>query len=413
MGTGQQVARDEFSGPYDLAPLAAYIDVDELGPLLTEVILDEVYSHVIDPEILRPLLSESMVEKMICLADLIGGKITLDDIDAPAALALAEEVGRQGISEHTLERSYRVGVEALWNWWMSVIEAHCEQTGDSVAEVVRASIPVLFGFVDRMLFVSVAAYHSAVAQRHHSREQRRVRLVDQVLDGTLVDPGADAERFLGYAFAHHHVAGVLDTGDRAEDRKLVDELKSASRAAELLVLDRGAAPTELWLGLRAPITAAIRAALESRAAAVGRRIAFGDVAQGLHGFRSSMGTARNTAAIQTMLAEHAPRVLWAEDVRIEALALANPEGARSLVGSVLGTALELGLLTTRVRETLDAWLVTGSYVGAAALLGVHEQTVRQRLHRLEEALGRSLNGRRTELHVALRLSMLALPPDPA
>jgi DNA-binding PucR family transcriptional regulator len=114
-----------------------------------------------------------------------------------------------------------------------------------------------------------------------------------------------------------------------------------------------------------------------------------------------------------MLAEHAPRVLWAEDVRIEALALDNPQGARALVGSVLGTALELGLLTPRVRETLDAWLVTGSYVGAAALLGVHEQTVRQRLHRLEEALGRSLNGRRTELHVALRLSMLTLPPDPA
>ena len=114
-----------------------------------------------------------------------------------------------------------------------------------------------------------------------------------------------------------------------------------------------------------------------------------------------------------MLADNAPHVIWAEDVRIETLAIDNPDGARALVNGVLGTALENGLLTTRVRETLDAWLVAGSYVGAAALLGVHEQTVRQRLHRLEEALGQSLQRRRTELHVALRLSMLTLPPDRA
>jgi hypothetical protein len=409
MATDQRVAPES----YDLAPLAEYVDVTELSSLLTEVLLDEVYSEVIDPEILRPLLSESMVEKMVCMADLIGGRITLDEIDAPAALAFAEEVGRQGISEQTLERSYRVGIEALWGWWMSAVEQHSERTGDPVAELVRASIPVLFGFVDRMLFVSLAAYHRAVAERHHTREQRRARLADQLLDGTMGDPGADVERFLGYGFAHHHVAGVLDTHDRAEDTKLAEELKRASRAAELLVLDRGAAPTELWLGLRCPLTPAIRAALESRAASAGRRIAFGDVAQGLRGFRSSMSTARNTATIQAMLGENAPQVLWAEDVRVEALALGNPDGAQALVGTVLGTAIERGLLTPRVRETLDAWLVTGSYVGAAALLGVHEQTVRQRLHRLEEALGQSLNGRRTELHVALRMSMLKLPPDPA
>jgi DNA-binding PucR family transcriptional regulator len=110
-----------------------------------------------------------------------------------------------------------------------------------------------------------------------------------------------------------------------------------------------------------------------------------------------------------MLSDAAPRVLWVDDVRIETLALNNPDGARGLVSSVLGTALERGLLTSRVRETLEAWLVTGSYVGAAAQLGVHEQTVRQRLHRLEEALGQSLHSQRTELHVALRISMLALP----
>jgi DNA-binding PucR family transcriptional regulator len=153
----------------------------------------------------------------------------------------------------------------------------------------------------------------------------------------------------------------------------------------------------------------MRASLATHAASTGRRIAFGDTMSGPAGFRDSMKSARNAAKIQAMLSDAAPRVLWVDDVRIETLALNDPDGARGLVSSVLGTALERGLLTSRVHETLEAWLVTGSYVGAAAQLGVHEQTVRQRLHRLEEALGHSLHSQRTELHVALRISTLALP----
>jgi hypothetical protein len=398
-------------GPYDLSPLAASIDVEQLSSRLAEVMLDEVYSHVIDPELLRPLLIPATAEKLACLSELIAGRITLDEMEAPAALAFAEEVGRQGISEQTLERSYRVGIEALWDWWMSVVEQHCEQTGDPVVEVVRTSIPVLFGFVDRMLFVALAAYHRAVSQRSRTREYRRIQLVDQLLDGTLTDPGIDVERFIGYAFAQHHLAAVLVSGDRAEDRKFAAELKRAAQAVELLVLEPGPGPTELWLGFPTPVTGAMRSALASQAAAAARRLAFGEPAQGLEGFCVAMNSARNAATIQAMLADHGPQLAWAEDLRIEMLALDNPAATRAYVDSVLGTALDRGLLTSRARETLEAWLVTGSYVGAASLLGVHEQTVRQRLHRLEEALGQSLHARRTELHVALRLSLLTLPPD--
>ena len=51
---------------------------------------------------------------------------------------------------------------------------------------------------------------------------------------------------------------------------------------------------------------------------------------------------------------------------------------------MLGLALDGDLLAGRMRETLEAWLVTGSYVGRGRdAAGVHEQTVRQRLRRLE------------------------------
>jgi hypothetical protein len=395
---------------YDLAPLAAAIDAELLATQLTDVILDEVYSHVIDPEILREPLLKSMVEKLCSLSELIAGRIGLDDIDAPAALAFSAEVGYQGIAEQALERSYRVGIEALWDWWMGVAEEHCARTGESVVEILRASTPLLFGFIDRMLFVSLAAYHEAVAERHQTLKHRRARLVEQLLDGSLEEPGVDVERFLGYAFADHHVACALDPAGHAADVKLASELKRVSGAHDLLTVDRGLAPTELWLGFRAPLMRASRSALEATIEAAGRRAAFGTGEPGLPGFRSSMETARDAATIQAMLSDHAQRVAWADDLGIEMLALRDPTGSQALVQRVLGTSLEAGLLTARVRETLEAWLVTGSYVSAAAMLGVHEQTVRQRLHRLEDTLGRYLQDRRTELHVALRLSLLTLPP---
>ena len=45
-------------------------------------------------------------------------------------------------------------------------------------------------------------------------------------------------------------------------------------------------------------------------------------------------------------------------------------------------------------------------ISAAEHLQLHEHTVRNRLHRAEEHLGRPLSERRTELQVALRLQRL-------
>jgi hypothetical protein len=411
----QHVAQLPFgreSAVYDLAAVSAAVDVTALSAHLTEVMLAEVYSDVADADVLRPLLAQAMVEKLTCLGGLIAGTLTLDELQAPTALAFAAEVGRQGIPEHMLERSYRVGTELLWDEWMVVVERHCERTGEPLVDIVRASIPIVFGFVDRMLFTALASYHEAVAARHQTREFRRARLVQQLLDGTLTDPVSETERFIGYRLGQHHLAGVLDAGDRAADQRLIGELKAAADASELLLLDRGAGPADFWLGLRGPISQATRGALHTRAQDSGRRLAFGEALPGLAGFRASASAARDAAGIQAMLTDDAPQVAWADDLMIETLALGNPDAARGLVGRVLGPALDGDLLTPRVRETLEAWLVTGSYVNAAAMLGVHEQTVRQRLRRLEDALGRSLHDRRTELHVALRLSRLTFAPAP-
>jgi hypothetical protein len=67
----------------------------------------------------------------------------------------------------------------------------------------------------------------------------------------------------------------------------------------------------------------------------------------------------------------------------------------------------------RLRETLLTWLATGSHVSAAALLGVHENTIRNRVHQAEELLGVALHQRRIELQVALRLERVLHAHDHA
>lgn len=399
-----------MSDPVDIRPLASAIDVDALSGHLTEVILDEVYSHVVDPETLRDGLHAATHEKISCLARLIGGTVRLDDLATPAALSFAAEVGGQGIPERTFERSYRIGQETLWDWWMNVVQTYCHENAAPVVGVVRSSTPVLFGFVDRMLFASLAAYHDAASDRRQTVQQRRSRLVEQILDGTLMDPGIDAERFLGYTLRGRHLAGVVNGADAAVDRELVARLQELSGASELLTVARAPATTEFWLNLRAPLTPATRKALTSAVRADGQRLAFGYTDPGVDGFRRTSQAAGEAAQIQVMLGDDAPRVTWSDEVRIEILALHDPAGARTLIRHELGPLLDDGLLTARMQSTLEAWLMTGSYVGAAARLGVHEQTVRQRLRRLEGALGHPLNERRTELHVALRLSRVVLPP---
>nr|WP_237447719.1 helix-turn-helix domain-containing protein [Nocardioides flavescens] len=83
--------------------------------------------------------------------------------------------------------------------------------------------------------------------------------------------------------------------------------------------------------------------------------------------------------------------------------MADPVRARAFVEAELG---ELGVadpLAERLRETVEASHRFGSHIVTAEHLHLHEHTVRNRLQRAAELLGRPLTERRTELQVALRL----------
>ena len=80
------------------------------------------------------------------------------------------------------------------------------------------------------------------------------------------------------------------------------------------------------------------------------------------------------------------------------------EAARSLVARELGPLAGTGVREGEERAALLAVLdARGSLAAAAEALGVHRNTVLQRVRRAEDRRGRSAQQNALELHAALRL----------
>ena len=92
------------------------------------------------------------------------------------------------------------------------------------------------------------------------------------------------------------------------------------------------------------------------------------------------------------------------EVALESLAAVDEDAAAAFVARELAGLDGDDVRSTRLRQTLRAWFAAGhNAAAAAAALGVHEQTVAQRLRTVEERTGRPVAARRAELETALRL----------
>lgn len=138
------------------------------------------------------------------------------------------------------------------------------------------------------------------------------------------------------------------------------------------------------------------------ATAPGVRVAIGEPARDIAGFRASHVQALEAQSIARLAGRREGSITRYGDISLRALATANIGQARGSVARELG-ALADGDDTTRrlaatVRTNLDE---NGSRARTAKRLSVHENTVTYRLRQAEELLGRSVDKRTLELRVAL------------
>ncbi len=389
--------------------LGARADTGAMAGEVSATVLRACYAErAADPDFVAAL-QRSVRDNIATILDLFAGRVELSAAPGGDALAFADLTATLGIPIATLERCYVVGAADFWRLWFDRCQAEADEHGVALDALVREPTMLLFRYVDQMLSAVVARYERTHADMVRTREHLRRSVLDTILAGAADETAvAELERGLAYPPGATHVAVSLEAQDRAEADRLVAGCRAACGAGDVLVRQDGARRFTAWFarrdGYRRSHLIALRVALESG----GGRAAVSEPWAGVAGLRRAHEEVVMALGVQRAIGVRAAGVVSYREVRLDALLLADPERAqrflREELGELAGPDPRLGL----VREALLVWLSTGSHVSAAALLGVHENTVRNRVRRAEELLpGGVTLDRRTELQVALRL-MLAL-----
>jgi len=322
------------------------------------------------------------------------GENTWDTIPA-AAVERAREAARTGVSLD----EFLVGLisaQTLLNEF--VLQESHDLTGDSLGGVQALQGSLLLRFASGL----AGEYKREEVRLRRSATRRQNAVVDRLLWGA---PAARNE--VGYPLELWHL-GLVVSGVRARDaaRALAEILGTA-----LLAVPREKGTVWAWLGSRGKISSQrVQDAVAERGG-LKAKFAVGEPGQNVEGWRSTHFEAR--AALAVAVRRPADVTCFAE-VAPEAIALQSPDLARSLQAAYLAPLSGKQKRDSILRQTLRAYFTAGRNASsAAAILKVSRRTVENRLHIVEEKIGRPLGSCGAELELALRLEELdRQPPTP-
>jgi len=392
--------------------LAALVDAELAAQRVTDDIMADVWPHIDDASF-HAAVHRSVADNVKAIIDVVAGRLELETAAPQGALDLAEVTAQLDVPVTEVERAYRIGTASLWSRWFDLARDHAQRTGEALADLLSGPTLAMLGYTDRILSSVISRYETIRHELHRTRRDLRRLTLRQIMDGSINTITDELNETLEYVLSDTHLAVLLDTGaSRPPDREIA-ALRAAGDARGTLLLQHGAQSWIVWLGFRNGFGTAQRSRLRRALAETGFTVAVGEPGAGLAGLRRTREQALEAARVQRALGAGGHQCLWAREVRLESLLLNDEERAREFVAEELGQLAAPDQQAQRLRETLLAWLATGSHVSAAAILGVHENTVRNRIRTAEELLGTPLLPRRTELQVALRLGSVlsALDPD--
>ncbi len=336
------------------------------------------------------------------MPDLVPGSLTA----TPEMEDLGRGLAQRGIDVSILLRGYRVGQRAVWSRLMDEIN-HEEMD----QEVRTALLAWLWDHLSRTLEYVVqdvaTAWFAESEQRMRGVFARRADIVAALLRGDRIDQDSASSQ-LSHRLDHQQTALVLWTDDESAD-DVAERLERFSRkaAAKLQLAPPVIVPTAgtlwIWLSSTRPLAGEALASAADAAERAGIRAAVGSAGPGADGFRlahehamRAYDVARRSSALGSLVHHR--------DVVATSLLAQDEEAMRAFVTAELGALAGPDAANGRLRETVLAYLATGSSARAADLLTVHKNTVLYRLQQAAELLGRPLDERRFELEAALRLA---------
>lgn len=396
--------------PRELAPVIDAYDADALVDLVFGRCSQENFADYLEDDEFTARLRASIEQNVYALRDVMTGRLTLDEVELDHVLALPSVQARLRIPQKAMQRSYRLSFYLQWDKWTAHVCRHIDQV-----DLPRGEALHLLRSLTRL----VSNYHDFIASRvadvytrdydelNRSRTHVRNNLVRDVLRNEEHTLSASDLAVLAYPLDANHVALLLPEMPETTASRLSHRLRTTSSAHSVLVYPETLTSSMVWLGRFEPWredslqdVAALLRQLGTTAAISGR-------GAGIEGFRLCREQARAAEQIRRAWnAEEAPIAIRYDDVDLEVLLLQNTALARTFVETELGALAEDSVEGARLRATLEASFQLGSHVAAAKQLELHEHTVRNRLAKAERLLGHSLQDRRTELQVALRLLRL-------
>jgi PucR C-terminal helix-turn-helix domain/GGDEF-like domain len=305
---------------------------------------------------------------------------------------------RRGLRVSDVVRGYQLGASYWGRRWADAVDEHCPDP-TLAGSTVSYGTTFLLGWLERIVERLTDEYRDEAERMAREGSFARTAEVRRALTDAGVDVDEMSQR-LGYELRGHHVAFVLRQSESSNDTPLettARELAAALSPARPLIARVDVNTAWCW------VPAADHAKLPPPRASV--FVGQGRPDVDLDGFRRSHTEALEALRVAHLAHAAAGTVIRYEDVDLAALCSGEPRAFRMFVVSELGGLAADTADAAKLRSTLRAFFAANSnFRAAAAQLGIHHNTVRYRLEKAEETLGRPIGQRRLHLELALHLA---------
>jgi hypothetical protein len=379
---------------------ALYERADELAAALADAVTREV--RLYNSTALVPF--ESVVHGCATnLRSVLGAIAAGTEFDPAPAVDLGIERARDGVPLASVMEAYRVAFRAISDAALKEVTGRPQANGD----VVRVLTTKIFAAQDIFTAAMTAAYRDEQSRRLVGDESEREILIDSLLHGRLFEQwsiweAADCLRLPA------HGPYVVIAAESSVGTEALPGIESKLRSMD--VFSAWQLLPDLHVGIvyvKGDKQLANVLALVSRMASnrVGVSAQFDDLRDTAQALRYARVTLRGRS-------DQGPRVTQFDGSILSTAAVSAPEVMVKLAMPVIECFAELTADERDVLfETFRVWLENdGSLRAVGELLFCHPNTVRYRLHRIEQRTGRSVTRPRdvAELSLAFEVHRLLM-----
>ncbi|MDT5332930.1 MAG: hypothetical protein QOF31_4227, partial [Mycobacterium sp.] len=316
------------------------------------------------------------------------------EFDPAAAVNLGIERARDGVPLAAVMEAYRVGFRALWDAAVKEVTGRAQANGD----VVRLLTTKILAAQDIFTAAMTAAYRDEQSRRLIGDESEREILIDSLLHGRLFEQwsiweAADCLRLPA------HGPYVVIAAESSVGTEALPGIESKLRSMD--VFSAWQLLPDLHVGIvyvKSSKQLANVLALVSRMASnrVGVSAQFDDLRDTAQALRYARVTLHGRP-------DEGPRVTQFDGSILSTAAVSAPEVMVKLAIPIIECFAELTADERDVLfETFRVWLENdGSLRAVGELLFCHPNTVRYRLHRIEQRTGRSVTRPRDVAELSL------------